>query len=599
MRRDLKRICRCAIALFSFAAAGSLAAEDAAVVIENDVLCVSLAAQDASLTVTDKRNDFVWRQQVAAGFRVMPASVKVSPGSLSAEVTGLGGPYSLSIRLAADSPHGFDLSLDLPGHKYASPPPYPFPFAAPEGDWFYVQNTTGEGMLMPLAKADEIKDLYEWNGGQPWWGLTDLKRGMSARLDSFRSQAARATIYAVPMQIHYDFFTDGGYQRLAKEYRSYFLRSNPEMKKLYDRVGERPAVASLKDGVYVYLWGDSPAEDLQLVREMKAAGVERGIAVFYGRHEIDRALFDGIKQLGWTPGMYKMPTGNLFQVSRRRGWPADLLLGRVAPDRFLAQSNLAGWNRVCARHLLPEWTEKAKEYIRDYGPQLFYFDTTVVQLAPCLHPDHPSTIEENQEARRAIMGATRDLGMLVGSGEGNSPTWALPELDFFEGLMSIRTYIDTPLSVPGGEYAKDLGDSEQERVTLDETRRVPLYQLAFHDYVGGTWVWRDTNFQSTQFAWKKELFNVLYGTMPMWHIDRKLWDLHKKEMLASYQRVHAVRDRIGFAEMTNHGWLTPDRSVQFSDWDTDDRVIVNFGDRPIEVGGDAVPARSFVMRKAK
>jgi hypothetical protein len=359
-------------------------------------------------------------------------------------------------------------------------------------------------------------------------------------------------------------------------------------------------VASLKDGVYIYFWGSSPSDDLQLVRELKAAGIDRGIAVFYGRHEIDRPLFDGIKDQRWTAGMYKMPTGNLFQVSQRRSWPTDALLGRVAPDRILAQSNLAGWNRICAKHLLPEWTDKAKEYVRDYGTQLFYFDTTVVQLAPCLHPDHPSTIEENQEARRAIMRATRDLGMLVGSGEGNSPTWALPELDFFEGLMSIRTYIDTPLSVPGGDYGKDLGDSEQEHVTLDYERRVPLYQLAFHDYIGGTWVWRDTNFQSAQFAWKKELFNILYGTMPMWHIDRRLWDLHKKEMLASYQRINSVRSRIGFAEMTGHGWLKADRSVQFTDWDTGDRVIVNFGEEPFTGPDQALVAgRSFAISKAK
>ena len=101
------------------------------------------------------------------------------------------------------------------------------------------------------------------------------------------------------MRIHYDFFTEGGYQRLAKEYRRIFLASNPEMKTLAERVPSRPAVASLKDGVYVYLWGSSPAEDLNLVREMKAAGIECGIAVFYGRHEIDRALFDGLKELGW------------------------------------------------------------------------------------------------------------------------------------------------------------------------------------------------------------------------------------------------------------------------------------------------------------
>jgi hypothetical protein len=34
------------------------------------------------------------------------------------------------------------------------------------------------------------------------------------------------------------------------------------------------------------------------------------------------------------------------------------------------------------------------------------------------------------------------------------------------------------------------------------------------------------------------------------------------------------------AEMINHGWLTPDRSVQFTDWDSGDRVIVNFGEQP-------------------
>ena len=86
----------------------------------------------------------------------------------------------------------------------------------------------------------------------------------------------------------------------------------------------------------------------------------------------------------------------------------------------------------------------------------------------------------------------------------------------------------------------------------------------------------------------------------MWHIDRKLWDLHKKEMLASYERIHAVRERIGFAEMTSHGWLTPDRSVQFSDWSTGDRVVVNFSDRAFQLtGGDSVAARSFVLRKAK
>src|SRR5262249_14809253 len=154
------------------AGATAAADADAQVSVENDALQVSLAVEDASLTVTDKRIGLVWRQQVRPGFQVIASSVKQTPENLSAEVTGDGGPYSLVLRLRPDRPHGFELGLGIPGRKYTTPPLYPFPFTAPPSDWFYVQNTTGEGMLMPLAQPGEIKELYEWTGGQPWWGLT-------------------------------------------------------------------------------------------------------------------------------------------------------------------------------------------------------------------------------------------------------------------------------------------------------------------------------------------------------------------------------------------------------------------------------------------
>jgi len=575
--------------------------------IENDVVRISLSTSDASLTVVDKRIPLEWRQQVRPGFRVAPDSIHTTPTSLSATVLGEGATYALTVSLSKDSPFAFDLILDIPGRHYAAVPGYPFPFAAPEKGWYYVQNTSGEGMLMPLEKAAEIDMPFSWSGSQPWWGLTDLKRGMIARLDTFRNPSRRRnsdewTAYAMPLRIHYSFFTEGGYTRLAKEYRSYFTSTHPELRPLRDRVQARPAVSALKDAVYVYFWGENPADDLSLVKEMKAAGIEHGIATFYGRHEVDRSLCDGIKQLGWVVGMYRMPTGNLFRVSRNRNWPNAVLTERVTPAQVLATSNPRGWDRICGKHLLPEWTAKAKAAIRDYGLQLFYFDTLVVQVAPCLDPQHPSTIEENQQARLEILKKTRDLGMVVGSGEGMCPTWALPGVDFFEGLMSLRPYADTRLRIPTGGYETDLGNGYQEQaaITLDETRRIPLYQLAFHDYVAGTWVWRDTNYQSTPFAWKKNLFNILYGTMPMWHINRRLWESHKAEFVASYKSIASVRERIGFAEMVNHGWLTADRSVQFTDWNTGDRVIVNFGDRPFDRNGkEPVNGRSFRVEKTE
>jgi len=248
--------------------------------LENDVLRVSLSPQDATLTVVDKRIGLEWRQQVSPGFRVAPETVSVTPTTLSAKVVGADATYAVTLSFTKECPHAFDLVLDVPGRRYTVFPGYPFPFIAPGKGWHYVQNTTGEGMLMSLDNMEEIYKPFGWSGGQPWWGITDLKRAMRARLDTFRlpdTKTARndQTVYAAPLRINYAFFTEGGYVGLAKEYRNDFLRSHPEMRPLHERTKARPAVAHLKDGVYVYLWGENPTENLNLVAEMKTAGIER------------------------------------------------------------------------------------------------------------------------------------------------------------------------------------------------------------------------------------------------------------------------------------------------------------------------------------
>lgn len=573
--------------------------------IESPVLRVTLQPKDASVTVTDKRSGFVWRQQVRDGFRVIDNSLKTSANSISGKVTGDGATYLIAISINENVPDGFDLTLDIPGKRYVPLPNYPFLFQTPKAGWYYVQNTSGEGLLMPLDKPAEMRKAFSWSGSQPWWGLTNLKQAMAARLDSFCNPDGRPTpdnraAYAVPLRIHYSFHDTGGYVGLAKEYRAFFLQTHPDLKPLRERESKRPALSNLRDGVYTYVWGKDPAEDLDLVQEMKSAGIDHGVAVFYGRRDVDRQLFEGIEKLGWTAGMYRMPTANLFRISRDRSWVNAVLTGRRSATELYRESNPRVWDRVCAAYILPSWLGKAREAIQKLGLQLFYFDTLVAQIAPCLDPAHPSTIEQNQQARLELMSRTRDLGVIIGSGEGRSPTWALPGLDYFEGQMSLGTYGGMRLHIPAGDYEKDVGESykSEAALSLDETRRIPLYQLAFHDYVAGTWNWRDSNFVSSAFVRKKDLFNILYGTMPMWHVSRSLWAKHKDQFISSYRAIASVRARIGWAEMVNHGWLTPDRSVQFTDWSSGDRVIVNFGNSTFDpAGGKPLPGNSFRVER--
>jgi hypothetical protein len=58
---------------------------------------------------------------------------------------------------------------------------------------------------------------------------------------------------------------------------------------------------------------------------------------------------------------------------------------------------------------------------------------------------------------------------------------------------------------------------------------------------------------------------------------------------------------VGSGEGLYPTWaLTADRSVQFTDWDTGDRVIVNFGDRPFErKGKEPVFGCSFVIERTE
>jgi len=86
----------------------------------------------------------------------------------------------------------------------------------------------------------------------------------------------------------------------------------------------------------------------------------------------------------------------------------------------------------------------------------------------------------------------------------------------------------------------------------------------------------------------------------MWHINRRLWESHKADLVASHKGIAPVRECIGFAEMVNHGWLTTERSVQFTDWGAGDRIIVDFGGRPFErKAKEPLLGRSYVTKDSK
>jgi hypothetical protein len=105
----------------------------------------------------------------------------------------------------------------------------------------------------------------------------------------------------------------------------------------------------------------------------------------------------------------------------------------------------------------------------------------------------------------------------------------------------------------------------------------------YHDGVVAQWYWGDYNNKLPSLWDKRDLFNALYGTPPMFMFNRKLWGEQKDRFAQSYKATCPVARAVGYAEMTDHRFLTPDRSVQQTAFAGGVTVTVNFGDKPFKM----------------
>ena len=82
----------------------------------------------------------------------------------------------------------------------------------------------------------------------------------------------------------------------------------------------------------------------------------------------------------------------------------------------------------------------------------------------------------------------------------------------------------------------------------------------------------------------------------MWGLQLDKFKTMTNKYLASYKKVKPVREKIGFANMINHSWLTTDRKVQRVDYASGYSVVVNFGEKDFAMDtGDIVKARSHLL----
>jgi hypothetical protein len=164
--------------------------------------------------------------------------------------------------------------------------------------------------------------------------------------------------------------------------------------------------------------------------------------------------------------------------------------------------------------------------------------------------------------------------LVCGSETGHDA--AVPYASYFEGMLSLGPF----RTEDAGRHMERTVDPAPPQITkfqVGERYRLPLWELVYHDCVCAHWYWGDHQGKVPSVWDKRDLFNILYGTAPLFLFNGSDWEKLKPRILKSCKDILPVARGTGYSEMVEHRYLTKDRTVQQTRFANGVVVTVNFG----------------------
>jgi hypothetical protein len=581
-------------------------AEQQKLSISNDVISVTLDPDDATLSVTDKRTGHTWRQKPLTNGRIIQSAITRYGIGMTWRQSGLGMDIKTELLLDGNLPE-FTLSLSSQGQLKWSLR-FPHPFVTEPGTYLVVP--MNEGISYPVEdKTISTRRLIAYGGHgicMAFWGVTDGQQGHMAIIEtpddaSIRIQRTDTKLCIAPewdpqkgrfgyaRRLRYVFFDKGGHVAMCKRYRSYAEKTGL-LKTLHQKRGENPNVDLLIGAVNVWCW---EKDALAFVREMKSLGIERILwsnrespdvikamnkmdSVLTSRYDIYQDLMD--------PQVVEEKLNRVHSSWTQAGWPDDIMLDENGDWRKGwrvkgTDGNMYPCGVLCDSQALKYARQRVPDELESHPYRCRFIDTTTASpWRECYHPNHPMTRSESRYWKMELLRfMSEDMELVTGSETGHDA--AVPYVHYFEGMLSLGPY-----RVPdAGRNMIEAWDEVPERVAkfqVGHKYRLPLWELVYHDCVVAQWYWGDYNNKLPALWDKRDLFNILYGTPPMFMFNRRIWEDNKDRFAQSYNDICPVVRAVGYAEMTDHSFLTPDRDVQQTTFANGITITVNFGDSP-------------------
>ena len=449
---------------------------------------------------------------------------------------------------------------------------------ASEAGWMAILETPDDAAL--VSRRDEKTRL--WELGPSW----DSQKGL----------------FGYTRRIRYIFLDNGGYVAMCKRYRAY-VKNMGLFKSFSEKVKERPLVDRLLGAPNIWCW---ERDKMSVVSNLVEAGIDRFLwsaggspaevkamaampNVLVGRYDIYQDIYhpEQLKKLGRKSGC------------NTEAWPRDVIWNSADSNdwkRAWGVKAKDGTWTYCAMMCdmsAPEYERrnvKKELVVKPYNTR--FIDTTVASpWQTCWNPAHPMTRSDSRHWKMELLRILGDeFNLVVGSETGHDAS--VPFCDYFEGMLSLGPY-----RVPdSGRNIPQIWTNVPPRVAkyqMGEKYRLPLWELVYHECVCAHWYWGDYNNKLPDLWQKRDLFNVLYGTMGMYVFNNRQWSEDRDKFVRSYRITSPVARATGYSEMIDHRILSPDRAVQRSRFADGTEVTVNFGASPFTFpDGSTMPAMS-------
>ncbi|MHC4403168.1 MAG: glycoside hydrolase [Planctomycetota bacterium] len=584
----------------------------AALTASNPVLEVTLDTADGRFSVVDRRTGQRWVQKPTQAPFVLDA--KPAEGGFTIRLLEPAGALQVEARLRLD-PKEPEILVELSADdEMFGPLAYPAPFAAEPGAFLILP--VNEGISYPVDDDALGPMHYHLYGGHGlcmgWWGMTDGQRGVMALVETPDDAGVRVPRvdgrlclapewvpqkgrFGPPRRVRYVFFDEGGYVAMCKRYRR-CARQTGRFKSLAEKRAENPNVDGLIGAVNVWCWLPDP---VRMCRQLQSLGIER---ILWSRRATPEQL-EGLNALGVLTGRYDIfqDTMNPANFPNLHGvhpdwtteaWPDDLMLG--ADGDWTRGWRVRGKNDqwypcgvLCDRQAVDYARKRIPPELETHPFRCRFIDTTTASpWRECYHPDHPMTRSESRRWKMELLRyVSEECGLVTGSETGHEA--AVPYVHYFEGMLSLGPY-----RVPdAGRAMAEPWHDVPERVAKFQTGhyyRLPLWELVYHDCVVAQWYWGDYNNKLPALWDRRDLFNALYGTPPMFMFNRDVWENNRGRFVESYKTATPVARATGYAEMLSHEWLTDDHAVQQTRFAGGVTVTVNFGDQPYTLSDGTV-----------